>query len=175
MSEPMPNFKRKTPFDVHLQWFKAGEYDWTMEPGEYAKGFGNVNPYSSQIMNQLIPSLQGIMGGMPSGAPQSGDFMQSFMASVPGLRGITTETTSGLAREQQESLKGMTGQTIGQVGQELSKLGATYSSAFPRLVGEAMAPEISQLQTQLSVYNLQEYFQRKMASQRQFQVLDCKP
>lgn len=132
----------------------AGEYKPAVDPDQYAGTFRNVNPYSDQILSGLIPQLQGFVGQSLNQTQDPNQFIKSFLSSVPAFQGITTEATSELAKSQKDYLGQLTGQTISRVGGELSKIGGVNSSAFPRLVGEALAPEISALTSNLSAQRI---------------------
>lgn len=131
----------------------AGEYEPTMGKEEYADLFSNLNPFTSNIQ-ALMPTLENFIGKNLGAQAQPGAFMNQFLGSVPALQGLTTAATSDLAKQQQASLNAMLQPTISGIGNELSKIGGVRSSAFPRLVGEAMAPELANLQTQLSSQRL---------------------
>ena len=131
----------------------AGEYTAAMDPNQYANLYRNVNPLTNQFQQQYAPFLQSLQGLTAEQFTQGlgpNAFMNQFMAAAPQFQQLTTDITSPIAQQQQAYLGQLTGQTISQVGNELSKLGAVNSSAFPRLVGEAMAPELAQAATQLA-------------------------
>lgn len=126
----------------------AGSYQPTVDPSQYAGMFSNVNPLTQQLMPQLQQGLGQSMSYLSSFDPSA--FMNQFLNFAPALQGLSTSATSDLAAQQRASLGQLTGQTISQVGNELSKLGGVNSSAYARMVGEAMAPTIGQYATELS-------------------------
>lgn len=126
----------------------AGSYQPTMDPDQYAEMFRNVNPLTQQLMPQLQQGLGQSMNFLSNFDPSA--FMNQFLNFAPALQGLTTSATSDLAQQQRQSLGQLTGQAISQVGNELSKLGGVNSSAYARMVGEAMAPTIGQYATELS-------------------------
>ena len=114
----------------------AGEtnYETVVEPGDYE----NINPYTADIMPQLIQGLESFMGKSLDGS----NFMDQFFGDVPRLQGITSDVTSPFEQRGQEYIQSLVEPTTQKISNLLSQMGGARSSAMPRMIAQEMNPMI---------------------------------
>ena len=121
----------------------AGSTSW--EEVTSPEDYKNINPYSDQIMPDLMSGLQSIFSqGM---APGTG-FMEQFMKAVPGLQGITSSAMAPFEKQGQDYVSSLMAPMQSKVGNMLAGMNAGHSSAMPRMFMQEMTPAIQQMGTQ---------------------------
>ena len=121
----------------------AGSTSW--EEVTSPEDYKNINPYSDQIMPDLMSGLGSIFDkGM---APGTG-FMEEFMKSVLGLQGITSSAIAPFEKQGQDYVSSLMAPMQSKVGNMLAGMNAGHSSAMPRMFMQEMTPAIQQMGAQ---------------------------